>query len=157
MEADISQRELARRVIARTDGPNPGERRVENERRQIGRYLEGKHSPEPDRARLYAEILGKPADYFIDEQPSRTVDVLVELRGMVADLNRMIEGEGGDERPLAQIARLLGALEATVETQGAAMTKALGGVEERLERLEEGAASSAAPQAPKAPRARKAR
>jgi transcriptional regulator with XRE-family HTH domain len=151
-EQGLSQRELARRVIARTDGAAADPKRVENERRQIGRYLAGTHRPEPVRARLYAELLGQPENYFIDETPVRLqlaeqISTLAYLVGVLTSTVETRLGElEGDDLPVRALARTLEAVEETLSKQGAAMTEALQAVESRLERVEAAMVASAAPQ-----------
>jgi len=89
-DAGISQRELARRVVARI-APDASETRVENERRQILKYLAGKHAPEPERADLYAELLGKPPGYFTEPEARRLMidqlgDIVVGIDTILAIL-----------------------------------------------------------------------
>lgn len=144
-EAGISQRELARRIIARlddTDQPDP--RRVENERRQLAKYLAGQHAPERTRAELLSQLLEKPVGYFVerDEVRLRLIDQIRGLADGLDDLTALVmerlpeEDEEGDAGDVRAIARRLGALEATVAEQGEAQIKALKALTAGIRKLE---------------------
>jgi transcriptional regulator with XRE-family HTH domain len=156
-ERDLSQRELARLLA----GPDAEPRRVENERRQIAKYLAGQHAPSIERARVLAELLDKPADYFIDPAEARTrlADQLVGLVGLVEELREIVkerfpeEDEGVGDLDARSVGRRLAALEAQVEGQGKAMTKALRGVTRQLLKVEEALERQGPQQAARAPRA----
>lgn len=132
LKAGFSQRAFAKAIAAETGGP------AEHERRQLLRHLAGENTPDEDRARLYARLLGRPADYFIDEQPTRKVDLLVELHGLVATLTEMIAA--------AELLSRLEALETQVDAQGEAQTKALKALTAGIRKLER----QLAPEAPRA-------
>lgn len=144
-EAGISQRELARRIAGADSDP----RRIENERRQLQKYLEGKHSPAPERAALLAELLDKPADYFIDPAaaPTRVIDQVRDLVTKIDELRAFAEERLPEEAAAAgPLGALLAALAMTVDRQGKEMTKALRAVARRLEEVEDGLARLEPPQ-----------
>lgn len=131
----ISQRELARRIA----GPEADPKRVENERRQIGKYLAGQHAPTPERATLLAEILEKPSGYFIDPDEGRTrlIDQMRSLVTLVEGILERLPAEGeGSAADLRLLARRLQSLEAKVDAQGEATTKALKALTAGIRKIE---------------------
>lgn len=148
-EREVSQRQLARELA----GPDADDRRVENERRQLAKYLAGQHAPTVERARLLAELLGKPADYFIEPETARTrlVDQMRAMAVMLDDLRAVVEErlatqEEQDSLDLdvAAWTDRLRSLEEMVEAQGRSTTLALealtAGIQQLIERLEAGVA-----------------
>lgn len=138
-DAGVSQRELARRVA----GPGADERRVENERRQIGKYLAGQHAPAPARARLLEEILGKPEGYLLgpNGKPRRVADQVGEVYDLLAEVSEMIEeraGESVKEPPwAARIRRSLGELAGAVDEMAHATADSLAHLQAEIARLSE--------------------
>lgn len=121
----MSQRELARRLV----GPKATDNRVENERRQIGRYLSAETVPSPEKAERMAAILKVDASLFQDTEsgtPRRLLDQIVALRELTEEISEMLEPD---------LDGRLAALEAKVDKQGKAQTKALKALEEGIVRL----------------------
>jgi transcriptional regulator with XRE-family HTH domain len=140
-ERGMSQRELARQLA----GQGAEKNRVENERRQIAKYLSGETLPSPEKAERMAELLEQPADRFQGSDagpPRRLLDQIVALRELTEEIGVMIEQRLPDGDALDR----LEALEAKVEKQGKAQTTALKALAAGIRRLE----SQLAPEARRA-------
>lgn len=138
----MSQRQLAREIAGTDD-----QRRIENERRQIGKYLAGQHAPSPEKARRIAGILGKPAEFFIDEVAAakRLPELMGEVYELVADISDLIEERLGGELPkappwAATLHDHLRGLEGAVDRMADATTQSLarleGAIAELSDRIE---------------------
>lgn len=134
----VSQRKLARLIA----GEAADERRVENERRQLGKYLSGQVSPNLAKARLLAQLLDQPDDYFVTERRARPIPELVgEVYELLADVNDLIEerlGEPADRPPkeppwAATIRGLLEELAGRVDRMAAATADSLSRLEAAIE------------------------
>jgi transcriptional regulator with XRE-family HTH domain len=128
----MSQRELARRLA----GDDATGRRVENERRQIAKYLSGENLPSPEKAARMAGILDQPADFFQDADagpPRRLLDQIVALRELTEEVRVLI-----DERllPADDLEARLSSLEAHFEQQGQSQVKALKALTAGIAKLE---------------------
>jgi len=117
-----SQRQVAREMAGTAD-----EKRVENERRTLAKYLRDDHAPNSERARRLADIVGKPADYFIEpreerarmaEQLRRLADELEQLRREVEERIREERG-GGEGSTVARVDRRLRDIAGAVKDMGA--------------------------------------
>lgn len=122
-EAEISVSELARRV-AKASGTE-----VQSERRGLQRYLKGEVVPEPDKAAILAQALGRPESDFV-----MAVHLQPSLHELIAAL---------DSR--------LAALEGRIDRRGQAVQRSLKGILDLLEQREEpaipaGQRSARAPQ-----------
>lgn len=137
-EKGISQRQLARLIA----GEDADERRVENERRQLGKYLAGQHAPSISKAQLIARLLDKPENYFIDERLTarRLPELVGEVYELVADISSLIDEQLGVEAakgpPWAVLLHdRLRALEGAVSDAGQAATDAIARLEAAIVRL----------------------
>lgn len=137
-EKGYSQRQLAKLIAAETG------LKEEHERRQLLRHLAAENTPDDDRARLYARLLDKPDDYFIDDRPARA-QLVDQIHGMVAlidDLRAVVEerfperaaGEAPAD-PLLELALRLEALEGAVDGMAQATAESLSRLEAAIGRL----------------------
>lgn len=151
----MSIRQLARLMAERKDST------LENERRQLARYLAGTSAPTPENAELLSGIVDKPTDYFTTARPER-VELGAHLRDLgevIGDLRLTLEEKGGDAAVVGELRRIghrLEALEETVESGGKSTAKALREVGRRLAHVEEALETREREQAPKARRASEA-
>jgi len=85
----MSQRGLARALA----GKDAGDREVENERRQIARYIAGENVPTPAKSRRMAAIVGGSPDAYTqspDERRRRAAQ-LREIAALVDGVSRLLE------------------------------------------------------------------
>lgn len=123
--AGMSQRGLARALA----GSRADDRRVENERRQIARYLAGENVPTLPKSKRIAAILGGAPDEYThsaDERRQRALQ-LRELASLVDELRKFVEDE---------VDRRLAALEAKVAAERRRGEREQRGVVARLAALE---------------------
>jgi hypothetical protein len=134
---DMPVRELARRLTFH-DAP---EKDRERERRSLNRYLAGENVPTIAKARRIEDAMGlKHGALLADdtvERPARTVDLLAEIKGLLATMDHTIEQtRAADADRSPEIAVRLESLEAVVDAQGQATTKALRALAADVRRLE---------------------
>lgn len=137
-EQKISQRQLARGLA----GADATTSRVENERRQIMKWLAGDHLPSEAKARRLSELLEKPADYFIDAvgQARRLPELVAEVHELIGDVSELIDEQLGAKAvtgpPWAvTLHDRLQSLEGAVSSAGQAATDAITRLEAAIVRL----------------------